>query len=96
MLAAMQIAKICHEANRAYYEAIGEISDLPWNQLGSVEHNDIIYLVECTQAGAVLPLDKMTTEAHLFVAIVRALTPTPVLYFEGKAPEAIEILAPRA
>ncbi len=27
-----QIASICHEANRAYCEAIGDSSQLPWNQ----------------------------------------------------------------
>lgn len=26
-----QIAQVCHEANRAYCEAIGDMSQMPWN-----------------------------------------------------------------
>ena len=41
-----QIAKVCHEANRAYCESIGDESQLPWNDASEWQRKSAISGVE--------------------------------------------------
>ena len=41
-----QIARICHEANRAYCETLGDASQKPWDQAEGWQRNSAIMGVE--------------------------------------------------
>jgi len=46
MITVVEIAKVCHEANRAYCEALGDTSQKPWDQAEQWQRDSAINGVE--------------------------------------------------
>lgn len=51
----IQIAKICHEANRAYCAALGDHSQLPWDEAPEWQRKSAVLGVEFTLANPDAP-----------------------------------------
>ena len=49
------IAKVCHEANRAYCQSIGDDSQLPWNEAAAWQRESAIKGVEYALANSDAP-----------------------------------------
>lgn len=52
---ARQIARVCHEANRAYCESIGDLSQKPWNEADGWQRDSAIKGVEYALANPDAP-----------------------------------------